>query len=230
MSAECYPITILPHVSALYRDYLAMGESAPGAQVRDWFGSEPFGRSWMGGAVAGGGDGAALAAALKLQSESFGASAAMMSNIDRLREGARAVVTGQQVGLLGGPLLTLLKAATAIARAREATRVTGTVHVPVFWLATEDHDLAEVDQVSLLKKMGVETLRAGLTRAAASPVGDVPLGGEVEEVLEKAAELLGWAPGERTAATVLRATGGLRADAGRGRSLGFSLLSLRSRD
>ncbi len=65
-----------------------------------------------------------------------------MANIEKLRGGARAVVTGQQVVLFGGPLLTLLKAASAVARAKEATRATGVEHVPVFWLATEDHDLA----------------------------------------------------------------------------------------
>ena len=42
-----------------------------------------------------------------------------------------------------------------MARAKEATRSTGVEHVPVFWLASEDHDLAEVDQVSLLTKQSV---------------------------------------------------------------------------
>ena len=194
MSAECYPITILPHVSALYRDYLAMGEAPPGSLLRRWFGSEPLSGSWMGRAVAGGTDADGLADALEAQSREFGAGPATLANIGRLRRGARAVVTGQQVGLLGGPLLTLHKAATAIARAGEATQKTGTAHVPVFWLATEDHDLAEVDQVSLLTKNSVQTLRAGLARSAASPVGAVALRAEMAAVLEKATELLGWAP------------------------------------
>ena len=86
------------------------------------------------------------------QGLAFGAGPATLANIAKLRAGARAVVTGQQVVLLGGPLLTLLKAATAIARAKQATAETGVEHVPIFWLATEDHDLEEVDQVSLLSK------------------------------------------------------------------------------
>ncbi len=94
-------------------------------------------------------------------------------NIAKLRAGAQAVVTGQQVVLFGGPLLTILKAATAVARAREATKATGIEHVPVFWMATEDHDLAEVDQVSFLTKTSVETLRLGLKLPHAVPVGDV---------------------------------------------------------
>jgi bacillithiol biosynthesis cysteine-adding enzyme BshC len=103
-------------------------------------------------------------------------------------------VTGQQVVLFGGPLLTILKAATAVARAKEATAATGVEHVPVFWLATEDHDLEEVDQVSLLTKTSVETLRAGLKVAHAVPVGGVVLGPELDAVLERASELLEFAP------------------------------------
>jgi bacillithiol biosynthesis cysteine-adding enzyme BshC len=66
-------------------------------------------------------------------------------------------------------------------------------HVPVFWMATEDHDMAEVDQVSLLTKTSVETLRLGLTRHAV-PVGEVVPGPELEAVLERASELLEFAP------------------------------------
>ena len=137
--------------------------------------------------------GRGLADALLPDLTAWDASPAQRSNIEKLRAGARAVVTGQQVGLLGGPLLVLLKAATAIARAREATKHTGVDHVPVFWLATEDHDLAEVDQVTLLAKSQAETLHAGLTDAG-GPVGAVVLREQIEAVLRQADELLGWAP------------------------------------
>jgi uncharacterized protein YllA (UPF0747 family) len=135
-----------------------------------------------------------LADLLEQQAVEFVASDAAKANIAKLRAGARAVVTGQQVVLFGGPLLTLLKAATAVVRAKEATKATGVEHVPVFWLATEDHDLEEVDQVSLLTKTSVETLRAGLKVAHAVPVGGVVPGPEVEAVLERASELLEFAP------------------------------------
>jgi len=194
MSIECYPITVLPHVSALYRAFLDMGESAAEAPVRRWYGCEPFGGKWVGCSVPGGTEPGVLADALERQAVEFGASAATLGNIERLRGGARAVVTGQQVGLLGGPLLTLLKAATAVARAAAATKETGIRHVPVFWLATEDHDLPEVDQVSLLTKTAVETLRAGLRTKGAVPVGRVELGPEMASVLDRAQELLEFAP------------------------------------
>jgi bacillithiol biosynthesis cysteine-adding enzyme BshC len=58
--------------------------------------------------------------------------------------GATCVVTGQQVGVFLGPLYTLHKAATAVARARWLAERTGRPCIPVFWLQTEDHDWAEV--------------------------------------------------------------------------------------
>ncbi len=193
MSAECFPITVLPHVSQLYRDYLAMADSASDAAVRRWYGAEPFAGRWLGKPVQVKHP-EALADLLEAQAVDFRASDAAKANIAKLRTGARAVVTGQQVVLFGGPLLTILKAATAVARAREATSATGLDHVPVFWLATEDHDLEEVDQVSFLTKASVETLRLGLKMAHAVPVGGVVPGPELEAVLERASELLEYAP------------------------------------
>ncbi len=58
--------------------------------------------------------------------------------------GATCVVTGQQVGVFLGPLYTLHKAATAVARARWLAERTGRPCIPVFWLQTEDHDWNEV--------------------------------------------------------------------------------------
>jgi bacillithiol synthase len=193
MSSECFPITVLPHMSKVYLDYLAMADSAEDAGVRRWFGAEPFAGKWVGKASAGT-DPRALADLLEEQAVEFGASDAAKANIAKLRAGARAVVTGQQVVLFGGPLLTILKAATAVARAKEATKASGVEHVPVFWLATEDHDLEEVDQVSFLTKSSVETLRLGLKVAHAVPVGGVVPGAELEAVLERANELLEFAP------------------------------------
>ncbi|MEO6803551.1 MAG: bacillithiol biosynthesis cysteine-adding enzyme BshC [Granulicella sp.] len=193
MSTECYPITVLPHISRLYGEYLAMSDGAKDAPVRRWYGAEPIGGRWAGKAVTVP-NAERLADALESQNIEFGAGAAAMANIARLRAGARAVVTGQQVGLFGGPLLTLLKASTAVARAKQAQKATGVDHVPIFWLATEDHDLAEVDHVSLPGKFGVETLRAKLKPPVVAPVGGVALGNEIEAVLEQASELLGYAP------------------------------------
>jgi bacillithiol biosynthesis cysteine-adding enzyme BshC len=74
------------------------------------------------------------------------------------RAGTSVIVTGQQVGLFGGPLYTLHKAATAIARARMVTELSGLACVPLFWLQTEDHDYAEIAQVTVGAPSGPVTL------------------------------------------------------------------------
>lgn len=60
--------------------------------------------------------------------------------------GTVAVLTGQQVGLFSGPAYTIYKALTA-ARLAEDLNANGIPAVPIFWLATEDHDFPEVDHV-----------------------------------------------------------------------------------
>jgi len=191
---QCYPITVLPHTTALFRDYTDARGAKDTAALRRWYPADPFTMDWAKRSpVLEAGHRERLADALALQGEGFGAGPAAFANIERLRDGAAAVVTGQQVGLFGGPLLTLLKAATAIRKAQDATRESGREHVPVFWLATEDHDLAEVDQVSLLTKTSVETLKLGLTAARPLPVGGLAVGDDAA-VLERVSELLAWAP------------------------------------
>ncbi len=73
-------------------------------------------------------------------------------------------MTGQQVGLFGGPLFMPFKAATAIARARQAT-ASGHPHVAIFWLATEDHDFAEIDHVTFPAGETLEKLHYAHSRA-----------------------------------------------------------------
>jgi bacillithiol synthase len=68
----------------------------------------------------------------------------------RVLQGAPIVVTGQQVGLFGGPLYTLIKIATA---ATMAKAINGTA---VFWLEDNDHDVLEASQTTLLT--GASTL------------------------------------------------------------------------
>ena len=76
-----------------------------------------------------------------------------MDETAHLRAGASALVTGQQVGLFGGPLFSVFKALSTVKLAGEATRA-GSGCVPIFWLATSDHDLDEINHVSLLGPEG----------------------------------------------------------------------------
>ncbi len=196
MQAECYPISTLPGTSALFRDFAEATDPATLSHLRQWYPADPFRMDWARTSPVLSPDARQrLYAALRAQAEQLGAGAAALENMARLRDGAAAVVTGQQVGLFGGPLLTLLKAATAVRKAQDATRLSGRAHVPVFWLATEDHDVDEVDQVHLLAQTHVETLRAGLgVHGVPTPVGNLPVQGRLEEALHHVEELLQFAP------------------------------------
>lgn len=75
----------------------------------------------------------------------WGADAAAAAAAERLSApDALAVVTGQQPGLFGGPLYSLVKAMSAVAAAREVERDTGRPTVPVFWIEGDDHDFEEI--------------------------------------------------------------------------------------
>jgi bacillithiol biosynthesis cysteine-adding enzyme BshC len=87
---------------------------------------------------------------LHRQNQSFGCSPRTLDQISELEHSdCIAIVTGQQAGLFTGPLYTIYKALTAI-RLAEELRKRGMRAVPVFWMETEDHDLAEVTQRCVL--------------------------------------------------------------------------------
>jgi len=107
-----------------------------------------------------------------------------------LAQGAGAVVTGQQVGLFGGPLFTPFKAATALARARQGTAC-GSPHAAVFWLATEDHDFAEIDHVVFPARRELRRLVYDAAPSAPRPVGGIVLEESIGPLIDQAWELLG---------------------------------------
>jgi bacillithiol biosynthesis cysteine-adding enzyme BshC len=114
---------------------------------------------------------------------------AAAASIQALREGAGTTVTGQQVGLFGGPLFTPFKAATALARAREATAA-GHPHVTVFWLASEDHDFDEINHVVFPTRRDLRTLVYEGAPQDTVPVGGVLLDGPIEPLLEQLGEAI----------------------------------------
>ena len=94
------------------------------------------------------------------------------ASLDRLaQDGTVAVVTGQQVGLLSGPAYTIFKALTAVRITRQLEQE-GVRAVPVFWLATEDHDLAEVDHAWVFDSLAIPSKIA----LKPSSLKDVPVG------------------------------------------------------
>jgi bacillithiol synthase len=132
---------------------------------------------------------AEVAAILGRQNAALGSGTETNSNLKRLANGAVAVVSGQQVGLFGGPAYAVYKALTAIQIAEELTRG-GREAVPVFWMATEDHDLEEVRHTSWFE--GGKLIRFEMPdgNEGAKPVGRIPLGTPGERLAAEAAELL----------------------------------------
>ncbi len=134
----------------------------------------------------------ALAEILTRQNHGFGCDEETFANLDRFRDSRTfAVVTGQQVGLFSGPAFTLYKALTAVGLARHLS-AQGLPCVPIFWLATEDHDLEEVSSTSILNGTAepVRLRVSGERPAANSPVGRVKLSTEVADALARVEQIL----------------------------------------
>ncbi|MBI1746921.1 MAG: bacillithiol biosynthesis cysteine-adding enzyme BshC [Acidobacteria bacterium] len=129
---------------------------------------------------------------LRRQNLAFGAGERTMANIEQLRRPETvAVVTGQQVGLFGGPLLTLYKMLTAIKRASWLSEI-GFPAVPVFWLPSEDHDFAEIATASFLHKSGTLESIAYEPEPGdvGRPVGAIRLGASIGVTIDRLARLL----------------------------------------
>lgn len=131
-----------------------------------------------------------VASILRTQNRQFGCGADVQKNIDRLANGAAAIVTGQQVSLFSGPAYSIYKALEAIRWARRLTQA-GVDAVPIFWMATEDHDLAEANQVFFGERNGVARFELPLSDGVeGQSVGRISLGDSVCAVVEHALELL----------------------------------------
>ena len=137
-------------------------------------------------------DRAALCAALEALNADWGAGTETLANIARLRQpDCVAVVSGQQVGLFTGPLYTIYKALSAVKLAGCLAQ-RGTPAVPVFWLATEDHDWPEVQAAEVIAcdgRLASLSLPADL-HADATPVGRVVLDERVGDTVQRLLDVL----------------------------------------
>lgn len=190
MKAHCLPFSRVPHTTQLFTDFLAYSP-----RVKSFYPRSPYFNEWMKDestkVSCDSSRREQVTAVLERQNKSWGASAKTLTNLDRLRKGASAIVTGQQVGLFGGPMFSIYKALTAVKLAAEATAA-GIESVPIFWLATYDHDLAEVNHVALPGPDGsLQTLTTSSASVSGAPVSAVRLGDEIAPVVEQAAGLLG---------------------------------------
>lgn len=184
VDSECLPFSSIPHTSRLFQDFLHHFERVQGFYARppvesSWWQEEqqkidyPLERRQ------------AVAAILERQNREFGAGEKTLANIERLRAGSAAVVTGQQVGLFGGPLFCLLKAVTAASYAEKIGAV------PVFWLATEDHDFEEINYVNFPETDHLKKFSVNVPHAEGAPVGKIIFTDEINAAVQQVRALLG---------------------------------------
>ena len=96
-----------------------------------------------------------IADVLHAQQHRRGAPPEARAAADRLRDPKTvAIVTGQQAGLFGGPLFTLLKALTALKLAEQVRERDGVPAVAIFWVDAEDHDWDEVRRCGVFDANG----------------------------------------------------------------------------
>ncbi|MGC2197474.1 MAG: bacillithiol biosynthesis cysteine-adding enzyme BshC [Terriglobales bacterium] len=193
MKAQCLPCVQIPHTTPLFADFLSDFPKVQQFYPRspdfsDWLAQETPGRRYDAERRA------RVSDILERQNRAWETSEKTIANIARLRAGASAAVTGQQVGLFGGPLFSLYKALTAVKLAEEATSA-GEDSVPIFWLATTDHDLAEVNQTTLPGPSGtLQALASSSHGVENAPVGTVRFTDEIQTIVQSAAELMGDSP------------------------------------
>ena len=145
---ETIPLEQMPNGSGLFRDYaLKLGTPVHAsigefrADAKDW--RVAAGRKFRA-------DGR-LVARLVEWNRALGAGPAVLDGLRGLGDGSvRAVITGQQPGVAGGPLMTLHKVAAACALARTLERAQGVRCVPLFWMGADDDDFTEIREMVAL--------------------------------------------------------------------------------
>jgi bacillithiol biosynthesis cysteine-adding enzyme BshC len=173
--------------SPIFRDYLT-GAARAAPFYQDGWSLEAILASADAAADGPHADRATVARVLADQQRARGAARAADRAAQLAQPGATAVVTGQQPGLFGGPLFVLYKALGAqVLASRLASRRDAPV-VPVFWIASDDHDFAEVRSTTILDDTGqIHTLRYAPQREpsglpAARIVLDATIGDLVAEL------------------------------------------------
>jgi len=132
-----------------------------------------------------------IAAILESQQSRFGGGKEAETNAVLLQQDTSfAIVTGQQVGLFGGPLYTLYKVITAVKLADKLTNeLTGYNFIPVFYLEAEDHDYDEISTITLINsKNELQTMQyyPGGKPFEKNPgsVGSIIFDNEIEEFIQ----------------------------------------------
>jgi bacillithiol synthase len=137
-------------------------------------------------------DRAQLCGALERMNRAWGAGEKTFEHIRRLAEpDCIAVVSGQQAGLFGGPLYTIYKALSAVKLA-DCLAQRDIKAAPVFWIATEDHDFAEVATAQFINRdcrLSNSAIPAAIHREGL-PVGHAILDQSIAATIENFLESL----------------------------------------
>ncbi|MBI3895960.1 MAG: bacillithiol biosynthesis cysteine-adding enzyme BshC [Acidobacteria bacterium] len=190
---ECHsiPYTQIPQVSPLFRDYLYNY-----SQVSEFYPLNPFEKESFHAAARSlqysNEMRRAVTTVLWEQNQRLSASEKTCESLRKLEQpGCFAVVTGQQVGLFTGPAFAIYKALTAVQLAQSLSQQ-GLPSVPVFWLATEDHDLEEVNHSFIQDREGnPQRLEyAGASPSEEAPVGSLHFTEAIRKPLEALSEFL----------------------------------------
>jgi bacillithiol synthase len=174
-----FPLTVYPGMGRFALDLVNGSEAASALLARpDW---KTIGRDR--GLSR---DRSVLADALASSNRNWGNEVA--APLSRWASGeAVAVIAGQQAGLGGGPLYTLAKVGSLLAACRRLEEE-GIPAVPFFWIATEDHDFAEVSTLLFQTDSAATLLRSSRSPALREPVGALPI---PEDLRRRLAELVG---------------------------------------
>ncbi|MBS4029974.1 MAG: bacillithiol biosynthesis cysteine-adding enzyme BshC [Clostridiales bacterium] len=162
--------------SVLYRDFLNSLPQAVRFLGRHYSEAGVFAEKAQEVCDSFAGDRGRLVAMLSNFNRGLDCSAETLVQIGKLNDPQTvAVISGQQAGLLGGPLYTVYKAIAAVKLARDLEGKLGRPVVPVFWIASEDHDFSEANHCWMLdrdnrpQRIDLELEHMG------QPVGMLPL-------------------------------------------------------
>lgn len=147
----------VPGLNALYKDYIKNFDLVKDYYEYDYRTTEDFlkciedkKKIYPSGKV----NRQELANILIRQNKFFNSADKTYENLESLKdENTFAVVTGQQVGILSGPLYTIYKALNTIQLAEKLSKeLPDYKFIPVFWLEADDHDFLEINNLNILNK------------------------------------------------------------------------------
>lgn len=188
MQSQTLPLSQLPQTTKLFATFL---DNFP--RVQNYYAHSPSLAGVRASAAQVNLDSATrreVAEILRAQNARFSSSGeidpATSRNLDRLSSGSVAIVTGQQVGLFSGPSYSIYKAISA-QRWADALTAEGIEAVPIFWLATEDHDFAEVNHVYWNSRRSLARLEIPQRQSdSGHRVGEIRFGPEIKDVVGQA--------------------------------------------